>query len=458
MADQPQTLVIGIGSGRCGTHSLARLLNEQHDASVTHEMRPLLPWAVLDGGDAIKARVRRIRGRQAALVGDVASFYLPYLEQLMALEPDVRIVCLKRPCDEVVESFCQWLDRTNILPINHWAAKPNVGWYHDPVWSTIFPKYESTDREEGIRRYYHEYYETAGRFATRYPRNVRVFEMHEALNAAEQQRELLAFVGIPDTLQRPRLSLWTNLSANQPQRQRERDAAPDDVPVPDADRCAVLVPYTAGIAPACERALRVLERRGYPVQRVRGFSAIDVGRSQLATDAMKNGFEETMWIDADVAFEPDSVERLRGHGLPITCGIYPKKGRRALACHVAPEVKSMTFGPGGGLQEILYAGAGFLHVRRQVYQDIQQHCRLPVCNEAFSQQVIPYFLPMISRLNDGHWYLAEDFAFCERARQAGYRIMADTTIRLWHVGQYNYGWEDAGRDPQRFANYEFRFE
>ena len=48
--------------------------------------------------------------------------------------------------------------------------------------------------------------------------------------------------------------------------------------------------------------------------------------NQLATDALMQGFEETMWIDSDVAFSPDDVQQLRDHDLPITCGIYPKKG------------------------------------------------------------------------------------------------------------------------------------
>jgi hypothetical protein len=33
--------------------------------------------------------------------------------------------------------------------------------------------------------------------------------------------------------------------------------------------------------------------------------------------------------------------------------------------------------------------------------------------------------------------------------------MADTRIRLWHVGTYRYGWEDAGSTKERFANYLF---
>jgi hypothetical protein len=47
------------------------------------------------------------------------------------------------------------------------------------------------------------------------------------------------------------------------------------------------------------------------------------------------------------------------------------------------------------------------------------------------------------------------FAFCHRARQAGHKIMADLSIRLWHIGAYAYGWEDAGSPQVRYATYQF---
>ena len=39
----------------------------------------------------------------------------------------------------------------------------------------------------------------------------------------------------------------------------------------------------------------------------------------------------------------------------------------------------------------------------------------------------------------------------------GFPIIADTTIRLWHVGDYSYSWEDAGIDRQRFGDFDFQF-
>jgi len=83
--------------------------------------------------------------------------------------------------------------------------------------------------------------------------------------------------------------------------------------------------------------------------------------------------------------------------------------------------------------------------------------RLPMCNERFKIPLIPFFHPMLHQCEDGHWYLAEDYAFCERARQCGYKIMADTTIRLWHIGNHAYGWEDAGMERERFDTFVLNF-
>src|SRR5579885_3317312 len=59
-------------------------------------------------------------------------------------------------------------------------------------------------------------------------------------------------------------------------------------------RCVVLGPVGGPIDPGCEDGLRELERRGYVVWRVRGYSAIDAARNQMASDALAQGFDELM--------------------------------------------------------------------------------------------------------------------------------------------------------------------
>jgi hypothetical protein len=36
--------------------------------------------------------------------------------------------------------------------------------------------------------------------------------------------------------------------------------------------------------------------------------------------------------------------------------------------------------------------------------------------------------------------------------------MADTRVRLDHVGKHNYSWEDAGSEKPRYATYNFNIQ
>jgi len=240
-------------------------------------------------------------------------------------------------------------------------------------------------------------------------------------------------------------------------------------------KCVILLPALGQPVPKCDVGLRTLEQRGYPVRRVGGFSAVDQGRNQMASDAFHDGFAETMFIDTDIGFDADAVERLRSHKLPIVAGLYPQPAARSLACELLPGTDKVVFGEDGGLMEIKYAAAGFLYVRREGYETIRDELKLPLCNTRFGRGAWPFFQPYwVEEQKTGdrgqetedrgareavrHRYLTEDFAFCERARQAGLKVMADTTIRLWRVGSYGFGWEDAGNDPERFDTYHFHVE
>ena len=211
-------------------------------------------------------------------------------------------------------------------------------------------------------------------------------------------------------------------------------------------RPIVLVPYLTHIEPACETGLRALEARGMTVRRYASTAAIDRSRCEAATAALGDGFDELIWIDSDIAFNPDDVDRLRAHDLPIVAGVYAKKGQPSFAAYFEPGTPTLQLGAGGGPMRARYVGFGFVCTRRQVFDDMQTQFSLPFCNTRFGAPAVPYFLPMViedAALPGGYWYLGEDYAFCERARRVGHEVMIDTTIRLGHIGAYHYGWEDA---------------
>ncbi len=406
-----RSIILGTAPGLCGDEILAQILSRQPDWAISFQDRPLLPWVKNAAGPGIRQRIERWRAtRKARLIGDVASFYLPYLEEAIECEPGIRIVCLKRPVEEIVRAFCNWLDGAHPVPTDHWLKRPAAGFYHDPFWTRIFPQYDVASREEGIARYCEEYYRVAGELAGKWPENVRIFDWRSVLEREAGQREMLSFVGIPVEKQVIDVSgkemrgeklggtsgpppwpggggrgqnaaeggtlhdgqnaaeggtlhggtsgppPWLGgggrgqnaagggtLHAGPRERGTPNDAAgggtlhagprergtPNDAAgggslhnALDPRRCVVLVPYNDRIVEPCEDSLRQLERRGYPVRRVVGYAAVDQARNQLATDALLHGFEETMWIDSDVAFRPEAVEALRKHNLPIVCGIY----------------------------------------------------------------------------------------------------------------------------------------
>ena len=283
--------------------------------------------------------------------------------------------------------------------------------------------------------------------------------MNEVLNTEPGQVQALTFAGYPAEQQTLHIEVRAHRLKPVPQRPQAKRTLSRGKPTwgqghpLDPARCVVLVPFTGSILPQCEAGLHELEKRGYQVRRVGGFSAIDQGRNQLATDALIDGFEETMWIDSNIEFHANSVDQLRSHGLPIVCGLYAQKKFRALSSKPLPGTDKITFGNEGGLVEFQYVAAGFLLIRREAYLSIQHRLALPLANECFGAPMVPFFQPIVHPFEDGHWYLAEDYAFCERARQCGIKVIADTSIRLWHIGTYPYGWEESGHDRQRTASF-----
>ncbi len=446
----PQRIILGMGADPVALGLLAAILAEQRSARVTAGQVPLLPWNPPPGGPGIRERFARWKATGAAIVGDVAASYLPHAEEAVAAEPGVRMACLTRPKAEVIASLRGRPEDDGPTPMDHWARQPAPGWTHHPFRTRTYPQYDTRSRDEGIGLYWEEYRARSVALQRRHPGNFRIVEAG-ALGDPDAVRSLLDFLGVPPE---DRVVVTGRLPREEA---RSEAAGPRWTPL-DPRRCVVLVPFGGPIVPDCEAGLRALERLGYPVRRVGGHAAIDQVRNQMATDALADGFDELMWIDSDVVFRPEDVEALRRLGLPMACGIYPKKGSRVLACHVLPGTPRLTFGKAGGPVEILYAGAGFLLARREVYLTIQARLGLPVCNERFGKPMIPFFEPMVRTIEDGHWSLGEDYAFSERARRAGFRVIADTSLRLWHVGAFRFGWEDAGTDRDRFGTFTIEFD
>lgn len=458
-------IILGLGVGQCGMKLLADILNAQPGVQMSLDEVPHMPWeshpGIMVGCETEPVRItdrfeRWNKTRKTPFYGDISSSYLPYVEEAIATTQDVRVVCLERPKQEVIANFCNASVNPTGRPVNNWSEHLRPGWYRDPLTYQQYPKYPTHHRDEAISMYYDEYYTRVGILSQRFPDHFLRMDTAK-LTHSDGVRELLDFVGVPRSDQHLVTGIAPDslptYATNETVQTRWQEMLNKNSP----SHCVILVPFLGYIHQECDMVLKELEHRGYTVRRVGGYSAIDQGRNQMATDALMDGFEETLWIDSDVTFHPDEVEKIRSHRLPLVTGVYPQKGRRALASHIMPTQTSMTFGKNGSLMEMLYAGGGFMHVRREVYLRILEHLNLPITNDRFDHPMIPFFQPLIRRIEDGTWYLAEDYAFCHRARVCGYPILADTSIRLWHIGTCRYGWEDAGTERSRFDTFTIHF-
>jgi len=171
-----------------------------------------------------------------------------------------------------------------------------------------------------------------------------------------------------------------------------------------------------------------------------------------------------IWIDADIGFEPDAVLRLLLADRDVVAGAYPQKRfwpipqevyarlsprERALAQLRYPVNGAMPDGSmlalevdEDGLLEVAEAPAGFMCIRRQVfdkmiaaYPDLKyvpdgppDPLKKAHCYRFFDVMVEP----------ETNRYLSEDFAFCRRWRDLGGAVFIDTTARLRHVGTHVY--------------------
>ena len=127
-----------------------------------------------------------------------------------------------------------------------------------------------------------------------------------------------------------------------------------------------------------------------------------------------------MWIDIDIGFDADAVERLRVAHSCRSCAASIRSRERADRGHVLPGTPKIVRRRGRAGRDHICRGRLFLHVRREAYEAIRDTLHLPLCNTRFGKGM----WPSSSRLIEDEGvprYLTEDFAFSYRARQAGLR-------------------------------------
>jgi len=207
-------LVLGLGTGRCGTVALSRLLRAQPGCAetVTHETHPVIPWTPASDSQAaqlVRARVRALLSRRATfsvepgappavpLVADVASYYLPHVRAVLALEPGAVFLVLRRPRAEVVASFLAKEKGADL-----WSDCANAsGWSSDQrYWATAHPKLPcgaaGPDAARSLGLYWDLYAQQVELLQAAFPDRVRTFPSPRVLRDTRLQKHMLRWLGV----------------------------------------------------------------------------------------------------------------------------------------------------------------------------------------------------------------------------------------------------------------------
>ena len=185
-----KTIFLGCGTGRCGTESMSRLIDDCQSAVCSHERKPVLPWICNE--ELFLERVKHFSDAPSTLIGDVASSYLPYVEHFIHSLPSTKVICLERDRQEVINSFM-----VKTLGYNHWRNHEGKYWIKHPYWDNTFPKYEIDDKAKAIGAYWDEYHTKVIDIAQKYPKHVKILGV-DTLNSIEGQKKIFDFLEIEE--------------------------------------------------------------------------------------------------------------------------------------------------------------------------------------------------------------------------------------------------------------------
>lgn len=176
--------VLGIGTGRCGTVSLATLLNSQPDSAVTHES-VLLPWEIT--AETCEKAKSYIAGLSSGGVcGDVSFSWVRYTPFLMQEFPDLKVVALSRDKEQVIDSY---LKKVGLM--DHWHPSPK----YPSSFDGIYPSFVGATKRDRLSMYCDLYKSLIDKLCFDFGDRICRMKM-EDLNTVEGVGRLLAFLGV----------------------------------------------------------------------------------------------------------------------------------------------------------------------------------------------------------------------------------------------------------------------
>jgi hypothetical protein len=186
-------LIIGLGTGRCGSLSLCYFLNAQpgikifHEGTINYQHHPLM-WD--DDHKELLSWLNYLEkvSDSHQYFGDIGMYFLPYVSFLIDQYPDIKFICIKRGREAVIQSYLRWTKK-----YNHWYNHDGRIWKNNLSLDAAFPKFNEPDKAKAIGLYWDMYYEEIERLIKKYPQQISCFPI-ECFNYINGRNEILDFL------------------------------------------------------------------------------------------------------------------------------------------------------------------------------------------------------------------------------------------------------------------------
>lgn len=178
------SLIIGFGTGRCGSKSLQEFLDKQPGVSFSHERLGVTWDTFIPVWKAARNKIRE-KLEQYDVVGDISPMWINYISCVLDDFPKARFIWLDRDDNKaVVESYYSYKSKDA-----HIQKHDGILWNQWPILEGRFSK-EAIDRS--VCRYSHNAYIVS----RLYPRKVYHLKTKDLVHKSKQ-KHLLNWVGIP---------------------------------------------------------------------------------------------------------------------------------------------------------------------------------------------------------------------------------------------------------------------